>query len=378
MTSLWVVTAFGRRLGGSDNILWSFLRNVDRERFDVTVVFLEGGAFSDEVSSLGLRTLVLPGGRLRDPVHIAATGARLARLLGGARPNVVLNWLSTSQVPGGLGALVAGLSERTIWWQLDMHMRGALTRDRLLDQVATVIPARAIGACSEATAAHQRRLRPRRETIAVLPGIAEPSETTRADLMELRETLDIPPKVTVVGTVGRLFAWKGHHRMIEMIAILRDRELPCHALIVGGGGHRADMEYEAAMHETVERLGLEDSVTFTGQVADATPYFGLMDVFVNCSTPEPFGLVVLEAMATGTATVAVDLGGPAEIIESGRSGALARSGRPTDLADAVAPLVEDAGERERLAQGGRRRFEARFREEATTQEMMDLFERLAA
>ncbi len=378
MRSLLVVTAFGTRLGGSDNILWSYLRNVDRDRIEPTVVFLEPGPFADEVAGLGLRTYVIPGGRMRNPVHVATAAARLTRILRAESPDLILNWLSTAHLYGGLAAGLAGMSEKTIWWQLDMHMGGALSRGRVLDQLACAIPSAAIGACSKAAAAHQRELWPRRPTYSVLPGIPEPSSPSGEELAAMREELSLAPGIPVIGTIGRLFRWKGHHVLLEAVARLNEEGLVFQALVVGGGGHRGDRRYEADLRAAAARGGLAGKVAFTGQVPDATRYLGLMDVFASCSSPEPFGLGVVEAMASETATVAVGTGGPLEIIEPGISGILAPSDSPGDLAAAIEPLLADDAGRALVASGGRQRFEARFREETMAADMTELFEELSS
>ena len=61
---------------------------------------------------------------------------------------------------------------------------------------------------------------------------------------------------------------------------------------------------------------------------DAGPYIERMDVLVNASRPEPFGIVLLEGMARGVAVLAVDSGGPSEIVDGGRTGVLVPSGEP--------------------------------------------------
>ena len=366
---LFVVTPFGRRLGGSDNILLSFLRQVDRGELDPTVVFLEPGPFEREVASLGLDTLALPGGRLRDPAHLSRTVGRLVRLLRRQRPALILNWLSTAHLYGGPAAAIARMSDRCIWWQLDLHRAHPFTRGQILDQIATLIPASAIGCCSGAVARAQAQVRPHRRTFSVLPGIARPPTIQTERLDGLRSKLELPEGVPIVGTVGRLFAWKGHHRMLEAVAKLRDSGSPAHVLIVGGGGHRGDHAYEAELRELVGKRGLTGSVTFTGQVDDATAYLRLMDVFVNASTPEPFGLVLVEAMAAGLPVVAVNAGGPREIVEPGGTGVLVPSGDPGDLAAGIEPLLADDAERRRLGAAGRERYERCFTEERMAAEM---------
>src|SRR5687767_1802983 len=155
-TRLLVVTAFGARLGGSDNILWSYLRNLYRSQVEPTVILLQAGSFVEEVAALGMPTYVLPEGRLRSPRYLLSTTVRLARLMHALRPSLVLNWLSTVQITSGFAAWLVRMHDRTVWWQLDLHTDGRLSRGRLIDQLATAIPSRAIGACSEAAAAHQR------------------------------------------------------------------------------------------------------------------------------------------------------------------------------------------------------------------------------
>lgn len=364
-----IVTPFGRRLGGSDNILLSFLRSYDRRRIEPEVIFLERGPFEREVAGLGIATRALPGGRLRDPVHLGRTIAALRVAFRRIGPDLVLNWLSTAQVYGAPAALAVGLRRRTLWWQLDQRTGPRWSRDRVLDQVATALPAIAIGCCSDSVAAAQARVRPRRPTFSVLPGIAEPRRPGPEELAGLRARLGLPDGALVVGTIGRLFAWKGHHRLLEAVARLRQDGHEAHALVVGGGGHRGDPAYEARLRELAAGDALAGHVTFTGQVPDGAAYAALMDVFVNASTPEPFGLVLLEAMAIGVPVVAVDQGGPSEIVEDGRSGILARGGSPAELAEAIAPLLADDGLRARIAAAGRQRYEARFTEARMGAEM---------
>ena len=97
----------------------------------------------------------------------------------------------------------------------------------------------------------------------------------------------------------------------------------------------------------------------TGQVPDAGPYIEQMDILVNASDPEPFGIVLLEGMARGVPVLAVDAGGPAEFVEHGADRLLARSGRsPQALADALEPLLASAELRARARRGRSRALPA--------------------
>src|SRR5947208_16147044 len=87
-----VVNPGGERLGGAENILWTFLRHVDRERVEPLVVFLAEGPFVDEVAGLGVQTEVLPTRRLRYGGRYGLGAVSLGRLLRRERPDCVLAW----------------------------------------------------------------------------------------------------------------------------------------------------------------------------------------------------------------------------------------------------------------------------------------------
>lgn len=135
-------------------------------------------------------------------------------------------------------------------------------------------------------------------------------------------------------------------------------------MIVGGDAYGLSAEYAASIPALVSELGLTDDVTLTGQVPDAGPYIAQMDILVNASDPEPFGIVLLEGMARGVAVVAVASGGPGEFIEHGQTGALARSGEPSALADALEPLLTSPAQRSALGRAGRESFMRDFTDTA--------------
>jgi glycosyltransferase involved in cell wall biosynthesis len=164
--------------------------------------------------------------------------------------------------------------------------------------------------------------------------------------------------------------------LLEAHALLRDRGCRLHTLIVGGDAYGLSPEYAASLPRLVERLGLGAEVTMTGQVPDAGPYIELMDVLVNASDPEPFGIVLLEAMARGVAVVAVNCGGPAEFVEHGRSGMLASGGDPVALAAAIEPLLESAEQRALMGVAGRERFLAEFTDSALRERFFGQLQRL--
>jgi glycosyltransferase involved in cell wall biosynthesis len=351
---LTVINPTGERLGGAEEVLWQALRHWDRKKMNPTVVFLNPGPFEREVSGLGFPTTVIPTGRLRRPVATIGTLRRLASLLRSARPGLVVNWSAKAHLYGAPAAALAGIGDRVVWWQ---HM---VPHGHWMDRGATLLPAQAIGCCSRAGQEAQDRLFPRRRSFVVNPGIEVGGEDRGGGAGPLRAELGIPAERLVVGIVGRLQPWKGQDRFLAAIADLRERGRDVHGLVVGGDAYELSPEYAAGLERLVPELGLDGFVTMTGQVPDAAPYVELMDVAVNASEEEPFGIVLIEAMAAGVPVVAVARGGPRDIVESGVSGVLAPSGEPAALADAIEALLADPQRRAAIAAAGRKRCRERF------------------
>jgi len=344
-------------------MLQSILDGAGEGPFEFELIFLEDGPWARALAAEGFAVTVLPAGRLRQVHRYLAAVRRLAAIMRARRPALILNWSAKTQLYGAPAAMLAGMSSRVLWWQQNIPDGSPI------DRLATALPARAVFCYSAAAARAQRRLRPRRATVPVAAGSAVPAAQGQPAAIAL------PPGVPVVGIVGRLEQWKGQDRLLRAQALLRAQGIDVHCLIVGGDAWELAPEYAASLPRLVAELGLEGRVTLTGQVPDAGPYIEHMDVLVNASDPEPFGIVLLEGMARGVAVLAVDSGGPSEFIEHMRTGMLAPSGDPVALAEALEPLVRSPELRARLGAAGRESF---LRDYTDTAMRARLFAGLAA
>ena len=350
-----IITAPWERLGGAEAMLQGILE--DGGEHELEVVFFEPGSWPEELQAAGLWVSVIHAGRLRQLHRWVATVIRLARIFRARQPDVILNWSAKTHLYGSPAAVLAGMTDRVVWWQQ------AIPERTWLDGAATLLPAAAIGCYSQASVRAQARLFPRRPTFAVAAGSPPP------DPASVPASIDLPEDVPIVGLVGRLQPWKGQDQLLRAQAILRDRGRNMHAVIVGGDSYGLSPEYAASLQPLADELGIAGAVTMTGEVPDAGPYIERMDVLVNASDPEPFGIVILEGMARGVAVVAVNSGGPAEFVEDGRTGVLARSGHPDALADALELLLASPELRAQVASAGKQRYAERY----TTAAMRERF-----
>jgi len=358
-----ITVPWGERLGGAENILWTFLQYLNRQRIQPFVVFFQPGSFERDVAALGIRTVVIPSGRLRQLRRAFHTVRALVSVLRRERPDILLNWAAKTQLYGATAAILAGISDRVIWWQ-QMVPHG-----EWMDRAATALPTRAVGCYSNAALRAQEQQWPHRPGFVVYPGIAAPTLISLREVADLRNQLAIPSGRALIGIVGRLQPWKGQDRFLRCLADLSARGHDVHGLIVGGDVGNFSPGFELALHRLASELGLEERVTFTGHVSEPGPYYQLMDVSVNASHGEPFGIVVLEAMARGVPVVAFDAGGPAEILQSGQTGLLVPLGDERGLAEALSQLLSSEQFRRELGEAGRKHFLAQFTAERMTEKL---------
>jgi glycosyltransferase involved in cell wall biosynthesis len=102
-----------------------------------------------------------------------------------------------------------------------------------------------------------------------------------------------------------------------------------------------------------------------------------MDVVVHTSIlPEPFGRVIIEAMAMAKPVIATSMGGPLEIISHGVDGILVRENDPKELAGAIYELLQNSERRALMAQNARKTIEDRFSMDTFKREMEQVYGRL--
>jgi glycosyltransferase involved in cell wall biosynthesis len=176
-----------------------------------------------------------------------------------------------------------------------------------------------------------------------------------ADLDALAGLEPPVPDVVRIGLVATFAWWKGHETFLRAVSLL-PAELPIRAYVIGDALYetRDSQVSREQLRALAERLGISERVAFTGFVDDPATAMRALDVVVHASTePEPFGLVIVEAMACGRAVVASAAGGAAELISPGENALAHRPGDAAELALRIEAAVRDGGLRRRLGEAGR-------------------------
>ncbi|MCD6014951.1 MAG: glycosyl transferase group 1 [Solirubrobacterales bacterium] len=188
------------------------------------------------------------------------------------------------------------------------------------------------------------------ERIAVIPNGIDPGDLQPHDapeLARLRSEFAAPDEKLVL-LIGRLVYEKGFQLALEAMPRLVEAVPGTRFLVAGSGTHEPELR-----RQTTE-LGLDQHGTFLGWIGDDVLHslYPIADVCVVPSIYEPFGLVALEAMASGCPCIVADTGGLREVVPHGEAGLRFRARDPLALGEMVERLLTDAELRERLVAEG--------------------------
>ena len=328
-------------LGGAEDVFFSLVTGGPAAGLDVRPALLADGPLRRKLTAAGHDVAGIEAGRLRDPLGFARATRDLTALARDA------DLVYANQPKAHLyTAVAARRAKRPAWWCQVNVPEGAMR----LDRAASALPATGVIAASEAAAKVQRGI-PRTPPVVVV----HPGTDTERFRPDVRPALvgDGP----LVGIVGRLEPWKGQELFLNAARIVAAGR-PARFAVVGGAVLGTAGGYERALHLLAGPLGLD--VAFPGHVDDVPAWMTACDVVVNASWPEPFGLVVTEAMAAGRPVVAFARGGPAEIVTSGVDGVLVEEHSAEALAAAITALLDDGAARARIGAAARATVERRF------------------
>ena len=364
-------------LGGAEYSLLDVLVRLPRERV-VPLLLCAPGPVAREAERLGIphRTLDFP--RLRRsptfPRDMWRGAREVARHAREHRADVVYTNTVRTQVYGTFARFLWG--RPLVWHMRDFWLSEVAPRVGWFDRLgkwALCAASTRVVVNSRAVADH---LPCRSKAVVVYNGIDverfHPGEGREA----FRRAHHIPLDVPVVGTVGRLRPWKGQDRFLRVARLVAERFPRAYFLVVGGTPFGGEDAYVRHVQELVRSLGLQERVVFTGHLEDVRPALAAMDIFVHPGEPEPFGRVVIEAMAMRLPVVAFAHGALPEIVVPGQTGVLVEPGAETAMAQSILALLEDSMLRRRMGQAARERVFRSFHIRLTVERIVDVLDRL--
>ncbi|MCW3095522.1 MAG: glycosyltransferase family 1 protein [Chthonomonadaceae bacterium] len=211
---------------------------------------------------------------------------------------------------------------------------------------------------------------PEQKVTTVLNGIRPLDPEKLSSPAQIRVGLAIGADTPLVVCAARLEREKDVRSLIAAMTDVRAAFPDVRCVVAGQGAQQETLTAQ------INAAGLQDTVQLLGFRTDAQALIQAGDVFVLPSLAEPFGLVILEAMALGRPVIATDAGGPREIVEEGVTGLLVPPSDPPALAAAIRKLLADRQGTETMGRRGQERFQARFTAARMAQDMLALYRRI--
>jgi len=202
------------------------------------------------------------------------------------------------------------------------------------------------------------------DRIQVIRNPVRISPVSKSAVASMRGKYHILPGEKLFGIAGRIVRWKGHIEFLNAALLVLGR-VPDSRVIIIGDFADGDRAYQDKIVSMIRESGFEERILLAGYVEDMVTYYSALDVLVHTSIqPEPFGMVITEAMACGVPVVASDRGAPGEIIRDGVNGFLVDPDNKDALAETIVGLLED----DELRQGIGRKGKAWVQESYNLQE----------
>lgn len=358
------LTTSGDVIAGAEQLLIGIARLADPARWDLAFASLTGrDKMHDALAPYGWPTHAFD---LTNVASVPGTLLRLRAALAEFRPDILHAHLSHSTIL----AAVAGMIDRRLVLVQTRHYSDYVSRFRKRRLVADAWASRRcdrIIAVSDAARAQLVEVEGvDGARVTVVDNGVEWDRLSALDHDEGRrklEALGVPPGPTI-GCAATFNIRKGHTYLLQAMVRVLARHADARLVLLGTG------QDEALTRAEVKRLGLEDRVHFLGHRADAHPLLAGLDVYVQPSVEEGFGLALIEAMATRRPVVATAVGGMLATVDPDRTGLRVPPSDPAALADALLALIDDPA---RAAELGRNASE-NVRQHYSLQRMLDQYD----
>ena len=344
--------------GGAQTLLLDLVRCLDRRKFEIIIVSLrKPRAHVDALADSGATVVVLRGGKY-NPLKLVS----LVRLIRKERVEVVHTHLMGSRLLGVIAGRLGGAKKifsHDHSGDEYLRRKNRLARRLIypLDRLLMRFTDRILAVSKSVAEFNVNYKQIPGEKVLVINNWIDvdrffPQSNHRGDF---RQRWQIPEQAFVVGSVGRLSRQKGHCHLVEAASRILPKYPETIFVVVGEGEERA------ALVRLAQDLGVAQAFRLPGFIAEMERVYPVFDLFVLPSLYEPFGLVVLEAMAAGLPVVASATGGVVEIIEDRGNGLLVPPGDAAALAKGILYLLEHRDSvAESMAEQARRLVRTRF------------------
>ncbi len=357
------------KICGTEGMILTLLRNLDRSRFSPALVTLKGpGDLVEAARDIGVESYNLGLSRRRLLSGFNSFRAIVKQI----QPDVIHSFLFHSNLLARSSKLfnrkisvISGI--RTVYTVKDYGRLYAIL-ERLthpLDKFYVANSQHGLQSVLDNMKLPEKKLQMIHNGLE----LNEPEVTAVSIRKELEFEFGLDEKAIIIGIVAQLRPPKRHDLLIRAVARLKDRYPHVRLLIIGQGDIEIDLK-SLAMEK-----GIEDRVIFTGYRSDVSRLLYGMDIFALPSEVEGQPVSILEAMNAGLPVAAARAGGIPEVVSAGKTGLLCEPGSIDDLCQILIRLLESSDLRQRMGHAGQERVKRLFSVERMTKKFEGLYQR---
>lgn len=360
-------------LYGSDKSLYYLIKNLDAKKFKKIVVLPSNGPLKDKMADLDCEVIIKDFavlrrknksilGLLKYVFDFINSFIFFVKIIN--HYNVDIVYSNTAVIlPSGLASKFK--KKKTIW-----HIREIVKNTKenyilscYIDSLSDLI----IFNSESTKKAFKKNARGRKYKV-IYNGVEE------FNISQNLKRITTEDEVVIVGMAGRINRWKGHKEFLEMAKIVQSK-MNTTKFLIAGETIQGEENLKTELEQLIQENSMTDNVKLLGQVDDMHSFYEKIDIFILPSIqPEPFGLVVIEAMEMSVPVIATNHGGPTEIIEDGVDGFLVSN--IDEMVTRVIQLIEDSNLRLKVGQSGQIKKRSLFSIERTCSEIEKLLENL--
>lgn len=337
-------------MDGAERQLYELVKGISKKSFLPIVISLnEGDYWGEEIRKLNIQLIEIPRKKNKEFTRLF----RLIKLIKVIKPDIVHTYMFSANSYGRIAAILTGVpiivaAERNLPEIGKDKNIYQICCDKLLAIFSDGIICNSFKASDTLVKKYSFNTK---KVFTVHNGI-----NVRDFLKENSFNCKKQLASKVIGTIGRLYPQKNHKLFLDMAKAILDISGNSNIkfLIVGDGPLRNELEDHS------ERLGIENSVVFTGERSDIPELLQSMDIFVMTSLYEGMSNTIMEAMLAGIPVVATDVGGNSELVIGGETGFLCQLNDPVALAEKIIGLIKNESKAKQMGENGRKRVMNEF------------------
>lgn len=355
-------------LYGSDRSLLNLVKNLDKDKFNITVILPEDGPLVDKINSFDNVEVIINELAVLRRKNLSLSGMskyfielmRSIKFINNLikEKSIDIVYTNTSVIfVGGISAKICKV--KSVW-----HIREIIKSkyERFIVSKIVNIFSDYIIANSKATAEAISKNKDKVKVVYNAIDIEKNSGLEDIDEVykEVAATIVKSNNKIKIGMAGRINRWKGQKLFVDMAKLVSEENDNVEFLIAGDVYKGEDYILDDLKGYILES-GVKDKIGLLGQVDNMSNFYKKLDIFVLPSIqPEPFGLVVIEAMNNKLPVVATNHGGPVEIIDNNIDGFLVDYKDAREMAQVVNKLVKDKELRNYIATNAEKKVKEKF------------------